>query len=95
MDRSEQRITADELLRLTRPITMATVKAVAAGNSGRQEDIIAAANMGRKAVSDLLRGCRVNVYLDPSRTGMNATRVSSDRCLSLRCCMALTDNLGV
>jgi talin len=38
---------------------MATVKAVAAGNSGRQEDIIAAANMGRKAVSDLLRGCRV------------------------------------
>ena len=59
VERSEQTITPDELLRLTRPITMATVKAVAAGNSGEQEDIIAAANMGRKAISDLLRGCRV------------------------------------
>ena len=59
VERSEQKITPDELLRLTRPITMATVKAVAAGNSGQQEDIIAAANLGRKAISDLLRGCRV------------------------------------
>lgn len=59
-ERSEQKITPDDLLRLTRPITQATVKAVAAGNSGRQEDIISAANMGRKAVSDLMRGCRVS-----------------------------------
>jgi talin len=67
VDRSEQRITPDDLLRLTRPITLATVKAVAAGNSGRQEDIIAAANIGRKAVSDLLRGCRVSYILEAPR----------------------------
>ena len=59
VDRLEQKITPDELVRLTRPLTLATAKAVAAGNSGHQDDIIAAANMGRKAVSDLLRGCRV------------------------------------
>ena len=31
---------------------------MAAGNSGRQEDVIAAANMGRKAITDLLRNAR-------------------------------------
>ena len=62
-ERSEQKITPNELVRLTRPITIATSKAVAAGNSGRQEDIIAAANLGRKAVADLLRGCRVRTTL--------------------------------
>lgn len=60
VEHSEQKITPDELVRLTRPLTLATAKAVAAGNSGHQDDIIAAANMGRKAVSDLLRGCRVS-----------------------------------
>lgn len=59
VERLEQKLTLDELVRLTRPLTLATAKAVAAGNSGHQDDIIAAANMGRKAVSDLLRGCRV------------------------------------
>lgn len=39
-------------------ITLATSKSIGAGNSLRQEDIIAAANMGRKAVSDLLYVCR-------------------------------------
>jgi len=38
---------------------MATAKAVSAGNSGKQEDVIVAANMGRKAISDLLTVCRV------------------------------------
>ena len=61
VERLEQKMTLDELVRLTRPLTLATAKAVAAGNSGHQDDIIAAANMGRKAVSDLLRGCRVRV----------------------------------
>jgi len=60
VSRVEQKVTPDELVRLTRPVTLATAKAVAAGNSGNQADIIAAANMGRKAVSDLLRGCRVS-----------------------------------
>lgn len=37
---------------------MATAKAVAAGNSGKQEDVIVAANMGRKAISDMLTICK-------------------------------------
>lgn len=47
------------MIRCTKPITMATAKAVSAGNSGKQEDVIVAANMGRKAISDLLTVCRV------------------------------------
>lgn len=38
---------------------MATAKAVAAGNSCRQEDVIATANLSRKAVSDMLTACKV------------------------------------
>ena len=53
-------MSAEELIRYTKPITVATGKAVAAGNSGRQEDVIIAANSGRKAVSDLLRACKVS-----------------------------------
>ena len=55
-------MTIDEVLRFTKPMTMATAKAVAAGNSGRQEDVIIAANMGRKAVSDLLHACKVGYF---------------------------------
>lgn len=51
--------TVEDLVRCTKPITMATAKAVSAGNSGKQEDVIVAANMGRKAISDLLTTCRV------------------------------------
>lgn len=44
----------EDLVRATQPVTLATAKAVAAGNSGQQNDIIVAANMGRKAIFDLL-----------------------------------------
>ena len=47
------------LVRCTKPITLATARAVAAGNSCKQEDIIVAANMGRKAISDMLSVCKV------------------------------------
>lgn len=50
--------TPEDLIRSTKAITMATAKAVAAGNSGKQEDVIIAANMGRKAISDMLSICR-------------------------------------
>uniref|UniRef100_A0A8W8NJH3 Talin-1 n=1 Tax=Magallana gigas TaxID=29159 RepID=A0A8W8NJH3_MAGGI len=43
----EKKAMAEDLIRLTKPITMATAKAVAAGNSGHQEDVIICANMGR------------------------------------------------
>ena len=54
-------MTPEELIRHTKPITIATGKAVAAGNSGKQEDVIVAANMGRKAVFDLLKACKVSI----------------------------------
>ncbi|KAH7944929.1 hypothetical protein HPB49_002151 [Dermacentor silvarum] len=44
----------EDLVRATQPVTLATAKAVAAGNSGQQGDVIVAANMGRKAIFDLL-----------------------------------------
>lgn len=53
--------TAEDLIRHTKPITTATAKAVAAGNSCRQEDVIAASNLGRKAVCDLLLICKAAV----------------------------------
>ena len=39
-------------------ITLASAKAVAAGNSGKQVDVSACANLGRKAVSELLKTCK-------------------------------------
>ncbi|XP_060579795.1 talin-1-like isoform X4 [Ruditapes philippinarum] len=51
---TDKKATAEDLIRYTKPITQATAKAVAAGNSGRQEEVIVVANMGRKAVFDLL-----------------------------------------
>jgi len=62
-DRVEKKIGPDELMRYAKPITVATAKAVAAGNSGRQDDVIAAANMGRKAVFDLLHACKVKMFI--------------------------------
>ena len=50
----------EELMRATRPITLATAKAVAAGKSCKQDDVIVAANMGRKAISDMLVTCKVS-----------------------------------
>jgi talin len=49
---------AEDLIRAAKQITLATSRAVSAGMTVRQEDIIVAANMGRKAVSDLLMVCR-------------------------------------
>ena len=42
----------------TKAITLASTKTVAAGNSCRQIDISAAANLSRKAVRDLLVMCK-------------------------------------
>ena len=51
--------TPEEFIRTTKGITMATAKAVAAGNSCRQEDIIATANLSRRAIADMLHSCKV------------------------------------
>lgn len=52
------RCSAEELVRASRPLTMATAKTVHAASSGIQDDAIVAANMGRKAVADLLQATR-------------------------------------
>jgi len=51
--------TPEDLIRSTKHVTLATAKAVAAGNSCQQDDIITAANMGRKAVTEMLTICKV------------------------------------
>ncbi|XP_057693600.1 talin-2 isoform X1 [Corythoichthys intestinalis] len=50
--------TPEEFIRMTKGITMATAKAVASGNSTQQEDVIATANLSRKAISDMLTACK-------------------------------------
>lgn len=54
--------TPEDLVRCTKPITLATAKAVGAGNSLKQEDVIVAANMGRKAISDMLTTCKAAAW---------------------------------
>ena len=58
-DQPKSRASPEDLVRCTKAITHATAKAVAAGNSCKQDDIIVAANMGRKAISDMLTICKV------------------------------------
>uniref|UniRef100_A0A8C5AR47 Talin 1 n=1 Tax=Gadus morhua TaxID=8049 RepID=A0A8C5AR47_GADMO len=54
--------TPEEFIRKTKGITMATAKAVAAGNSCRQEDVIATANLSRCAIADMLHSCKQAAY---------------------------------
>ncbi|MEE6516319.1 hypothetical protein FKM82_025681 [Ascaphus truei] len=58
----EKSSSPEESIRMAKGITMATAKAVAAGNSCRQEDVIATANLSRKAVSEMLVSCKQAVY---------------------------------
>lgn len=58
LQHQQAQMNPEDLIKATKQITMATSKAIGAANSLRQEDIIAAANLGRKAVSDLLFVCR-------------------------------------
>lgn len=61
-DAPNKTTTPEEFIRMTKGITMATAKAVAAGNSARQEDIIHTANLSRKAISDMLSTCKVLLH---------------------------------
>nr|XP_019934930.1 PREDICTED: talin-2 isoform X6 [Paralichthys olivaceus] len=57
-DVPDKSTTPEEFTRMTKGITIATAKAVAAGNSAQQEDVIATANLSRKAISDMLTTCK-------------------------------------
>ncbi|XP_023303329.1 talin-1 isoform X3 [Lucilia cuprina] len=48
----------EDLIRVTKSVTLATAKAVAAGASNLQEDIMTAANLGRRSISEMLLVCR-------------------------------------
>uniref|UniRef100_A0A6Q2X2P9 Talin 2a n=1 Tax=Esox lucius TaxID=8010 RepID=A0A6Q2X2P9_ESOLU len=57
-DVPEKTTTPEEFIHMTKGITTATAKAVAAGNSAQQEQVIATANLSRKAISDMLTACK-------------------------------------
>ncbi|NWQ94606.1 TLN1 protein, partial [Burhinus bistriatus] len=52
----------EDFIRMTKGITMATAKAVAAGNLCQQEDVIAMANLSRCAIVDMLCTCKEATY---------------------------------
>ncbi|XP_041706315.1 talin-1-like isoform X1 [Coregonus clupeaformis] len=54
--------TPEDFIRVTKGITLATTKAVAAGNSCRQEDVMATANLSRRAIADMLHSCKQAAY---------------------------------
>lgn len=76
--------TPEDFIRMTKGITMATAKAVAAGNSCRQEDVIATANLSRRAIADMLRACKVETLIVRPKSEVvwqlwGRTRVGRDR----------------
>lgn len=52
-------VTPEQFIRAINAVTLATAKSVSAGNSTRQEDITAAANMSRSAMTEMMRSCKV------------------------------------
>ena len=81
--------TPEDLVRVTKPITLATAKAVAAGNSCFQDDVIVAANVGRKAISDMLTTCSfVNYKISQFETWFSC--FAFDSCL-IGCCLLCGD----
>ena len=62
-DAPKKQFSAEDLIKATRPITVATGKAVVAGSNLKQDDIVAAANTGRKAICDLLVTCKVCILI--------------------------------
>ncbi|CAF4681847.1 unnamed protein product [Rotaria sp. Silwood1] len=60
---SSNRTTPEELVHVTKQITIATSKAVSAGQSCQQDDIISAVSYGRKSIIDLLIICKSTIYL--------------------------------
>lgn len=74
-DAPDKTTTPEEFIRMTKGITTATAKAVAAGNSAQQEDVIATANLSRKAISDMLTTCKVLIQRRLARTALTGGRL--------------------
>jgi len=58
-DPSLMNATPEDVIRANRSITNATHKVVAAATNGNQEELLAAANIGRRAINELLTTCKV------------------------------------
>ncbi|XP_063702056.1 talin-2 isoform X1 [Culicoides brevitarsis] len=56
--RASSPATPEDLIRVTKNVTVATAKAVAAGASNLQSDIASAANLGRRYISEMLIVCK-------------------------------------
>ncbi|GAB1607177.1 talin-1-like isoform X1 [Argonauta hians] len=84
----DQKATAEDLIQFTKPITTATTKAVAAGNSGNQDDVIVAANIGRRAIFDLLNVCKAASF-----TGETADIRQKTQTAGYSCAMAYKEVL--
>lgn len=56
--RASSPATPEDLMRVTKNVTVATAKAVAAGASNLQADIASAANLGRRYISEMLIVCK-------------------------------------
>ena len=70
----------EDLIRVTKPVTLATAKAVAAGTSGKQDDVIVAANMGRKAIFDVLTTCKQVAWTTDNIDLRNRILISGKSC---------------
>merc|ERR1719175_238432 len=57
-DPSLMNATPEDVIRANRSITNATHKVVAAATNGNQEELLAAANIGRRAINELLTTCK-------------------------------------
>ncbi|XP_074594271.1 talin-1-like [Brevipalpus obovatus] len=79
-DPPNKKCSPENLARVTKPVTLATAKAVAAGTSAKQEDIIVAANMGRKAIYDLLITSKQAAYGAESREMTNRISDAGKSC---------------
>lgn len=71
-DNPEKSTTPEEFIRMTKGITVATAKAVAAGNSAQQEDVISTANLSRKAITDMLTTCKVLKHTQTHNTHISS-----------------------
>ncbi|CAF0836753.1 unnamed protein product, partial [Didymodactylos carnosus] len=70
----------EELIRVAKQLTVATSKAISAGQSCRQDEIIAAANLGRKSISDLLFVCKCSAYTTAQQDLRQRTLDSGKNC---------------
>eukprot|EP00794_Sanderia_malayensis_P019501 gene19501-21428_t len=77
--------TPEELIRSTKGVTLATAKAVAAGNSGRQVDVVQAANVGRKACTEMLVICKAAAATAESDSIRYAAIIKGRECAQAYC----------